>query len=195
MRPCSSILARRGVAMALGLAIVLAWTAGPVVAQVSDLQEVDRLARAGNASAARAALVTWWDAEHDSASREEQQRALWLRARLTVDPRQAIRDYQRLVVLYPGGMFTDEALFRMAQAAHALGDGEVARTHVEALVRDYPRSPVRRSAEAWLEAAGDPPPPPIRPSASHTRALAGAHTQTTPRRDRVAPRARGCPAR
>ena len=157
--------ARGSVVVMLALGAVLAWTAPPLTAQ-SGLEEVDRLARAGNAAAARATLVAWWDAEHEAASREDQQRALWLRARLTVDPEEAMRDYQRLVVLYPGGMFTDQALFRMAQAAHALGDGQRARTHVEALVRDYPGSPVRRSAEAWLEAAGDPPSPPTETAAA-----------------------------
>lgn len=149
--------------------MMLGGTTSPLAAQ-EGLEEVDRLARAGSAAAARATLVAWWDAEHDAASREDQQRALWLRARLTVDPEQAMRDYQRLVVLYPGGMFSEQALLRMAQAAHALGDGQQARTHVDALARDYPGSPVRRSAEAWLEAAGDPPPPPTETAAATSNA-------------------------
>lgn len=167
------------VAVALGFAAVIASSAAPLAAQ-NGLEEVDRLARAGNAAAARATLVAWWDTAHDAASREDQQRALWLRARLTVDPEQAMRDYQRLVVLYPGGTFTDQALFRMAQAAHALGDGQQARAHIDALARDYPGSPVRRSAEAWLEAAGDPPPPPTETAAPapapDTRGAAAAGT-------------------
>ncbi|MEX2466953.1 MAG: SPOR domain-containing protein [Gemmatimonadota bacterium] len=161
MMPVSPLVARWAAVAALALAVTLGGGVRPLAAQV-DIEEIDALARSGRATEARAALVTWWDTEHDEADRETQQRALWLRARLTVDPEQAMRDYQRLVVLYPGGMFTDQALFRLAQAAHALGDGRQARAHVEALVRDYPRSQVRRSAETWLQSAGDPPPPPQR---------------------------------
>ena len=154
---------RGGALRALVLAVAIGLSAGPGSAQ-TGLEEIDRLTREGSTAAARAALVAWWDAEHDEASRDVQQRALWLRARLTVDPEQAARDYQRLVVLYPGGTFTDQALLRLAQAAHAMGDGRQAQAHVEALVRDYPGSPVRSTAESWLEAAGDPPPPAATPS-------------------------------
>jgi hypothetical protein len=140
--------------LALG---ILAAGASQVAAQAGGLREVERLAAEGQANRARALLIAWWDGEYDRADREDQQRALWLRARLTVDPAQATRDYQRLVVLYPGGTFTDRALLRLAQAAHAMGDGVQAREHVEALARDYPGSPVRREAEEWLRSAGDPP--------------------------------------
>lgn len=167
----------RGAALrVLVLAVAIGLSAGPGSAQ-TGLEEIDQLTRAGSTAAARAALVVWWDAEHDAASRDVQQRALWLRARLTVDPEQAMRDYQRLVVLYPGGTFTDQALLRLAQAAHAMGDGRQAQAHVEALVRDYPGSPVRSTAERWLEAAGDPPPPP-----------AGTPSQAAPERAGAAPR-------
>ena len=128
-------------------------------AQTSELERVDRLAREGRANEARAALLAWWEDGYDGVGRDLQQRALWLRARLTVDPEQAMRDYQRLVVLYPAGTFTDQALFRLAQAAHALGDGAQARAHVEALARDHPGSPVRRAAETWLREAGEATPP------------------------------------
>lgn len=128
-------------------------------AQTSELERIDELAREGRTNEARSALLAWWDGGYDGVGRDLQQRALWLRARLTMDPEQAMRDYQRLVVLYPAGTFTDQALFRLAQAAHALGDGAQARAHVEALARDHPGSPVRRAAEAWLRDAGDAVPP------------------------------------
>lgn len=132
---------------------------GAAGAQTSELERIDQLAREGRANEARAQLLAWWDDGYDGVGRDLQQRALWLRARLMVDPDQAMRDYQRLVVLYPAGMFTDQALFRLAQAAHALGDGAQARAHVEALARDHPGSPVRRAAEAWLREAGEATPP------------------------------------
>lgn len=148
----------RSLLMVLALS-VLTGVVHPGHAQEPGLDEIERLARSGQASEARAELVTWWDQRYEDEGREEQQRALWLRARLTVDPEQARRDYQRLVVLYPGGSLTDQALLRLAQAAHALGDAEQARTHVDALLRDHPRSSVTRAAEEWLRSAGDPPTP------------------------------------
>lgn len=143
-----------------GLVLLGALAAPSVGAQESGLERAERLARDGRANEARAALVSWWDGAYDEAGRDDQQRALWLRARLTVSPEEAIRDYQRLVVLYPAGPYADRALFRLAQAAHAMGDGAQARAHVEALARDHPGSAVRQEAEAWLRSAGDAPPAP-----------------------------------
>ena len=144
------------------LVLLGTFTATALGAQQSGLENADRLARDGRTNEARAALVAWWDQGYDAAGRDDQQLALWLRARLTVSPEEAIRDYQRLVVLYPAGPYADRALLRLAQAAHAMGDGAQARAHVEALARDHPGSPVRREAEAWLSGAGDPPPVPAR---------------------------------
>jgi len=177
----------RVAAVALGVAVLLggAPLAEPtgrwaVVAQTTGLEAVERMAGAGRASEARLALRSWWDAEHDRASRDEQQRALWLRARLTQDPEQAVLDYQRLVVLYPGGAFADQAFFRLAQAFHALGDGARATQQIEALARDYPGSPVRSAAEQWLAAAGEPPTPPARAVAAADRAPAPAPAPVQP---------------
>lgn len=146
---------------------------GAAGAQTSELERIDQLAREGRANEARAQLLAWWDDGYEEVGRDLQQRALWLRARLTVDPDQAMRDYQRLVVLYPAGTFTDQALFRLAQAAHALGDGRQARAHVEALARDHPGSPVRRAAEAWLSEAGEAVPP-VAPERSEAAVRADA---------------------
>lgn len=149
--------------------LVMCCSASPPLAaqgQGLGLEGVEELVRLGRTEAARSLLVEWWDSDRAEASREDLQRALWLRGRLTVDPLQARLDYQRLVVLYPAGPFTDQALLRLAQAAHALGDGEGAERHVAALVRDYPNSPARRDAERWLASAGPPP----RPQALETAA-------------------------
>ena len=125
----------------------------------ATLQEIDDYARLGRAEEARAALLVWWEDSLDVASRADVQLALWLRGRLTVDPTQATRDFRRLVVEYPGGPFTDQALFRLAQAAYAQGDDEGARLHMASLSRDYPGSAVLREAEAWLLGAGSVPSP------------------------------------
>jgi hypothetical protein len=140
------------------LAIML--TAGRLAGQSESLERVDELVRMGRADEARAMLLEWWNDGRADASRRDLQRGLWLRGRLTVDPVQAELDFQRLVVLYPRGPFTPEAILRLAQAAHAMGDGEGALRHVATLVRDYPDTPAREQAEAWLRTAGPAPPPP-----------------------------------
>ena len=132
----------------------------PAQGQGSSLERVEELVRSGRTDEARELLMGWWDDDSDAASRRDLQRALWLRGRLTVDPMQAELDFQRLVVLYPRGEFTPDAILRMAQAAHEMGDEQAARAHVETLVRDYASSPVSRRAQAWLRAAGPVPAPP-----------------------------------
>jgi len=143
---------RRGV---ITLAALLL-TALSVAAQSTGLDHVEELARMGRTDEARSALEEWWGSARDDSSRQDLQRGLWLRARLTVDPTQAELDYQRLIVLYPNGSYAPQALFRLAQSAYAQGDTAVARRHVSALARDYPSSQSRTQAEAWLRAAGPP---------------------------------------
>lgn len=131
-------------------------TALPVAAQSATLDHVEELARMGRADEARTALEEWWGSARDDSSRQDLQRGLWLRARLTVDPAQAELDYQRLLVLYPNGSYAPQALFRLAQSAYAQGDTATARRNVAALARDYPSSQSRTQAEAWLRGAGPP---------------------------------------
>jgi cell division septation protein DedD len=155
-------MSRARLALMGGMLVASAWLSpapAPALAQSAALDRVEELARLGRAEEARAALSEWWDGARDDSSQRDLQRGLWLRGRLTVDPVQAELDYQRLVVLYPNGPYTPQALFRLAQAAHAHGDAEAAGRHVGALVRDYPGSTSRAEAEAWLRAAGPPPPP------------------------------------
>jgi len=130
-----------------------------VSAQSGELDAVAALVSSGRAQEARAALSAWWEVGRTGASRADAQRGLWLRGRLTEDPAQAARDYRRLMVEYPGGPFTDGALFRLAQSAYADGDGEAARALMASLVRDYPGSAVMREAETWFVGAGVPVPP------------------------------------
>jgi len=152
--------------LASGLAVGVA--AGPAGAQRSaatasdtvTLDRVDDLVQAGRTEDARATLLRWWSRVLPRASRRDVQRGLWLRARLTVDPSQAALDYQRLVVEYPGGPYSAQALFRLAQAAWESGDSAEAARDVARLARDYPGSRVGGDAEAWLTAAGPPPPAP-----------------------------------
>jgi len=158
----------------------------PLTAQEHpSLERAETLAREGRTEEARTELAAWWTQSLPSADRGERQRALWLRGRLTVDPRQAALDYQRLVIEYPGGMFSDQALFRLAQGAWVSGDPEGARRFVRRLVREYPESPARRQAEAWIRDAGPPlltlPPAEVSPdTAAGLAAAAVTDTATRP---------------
>lgn len=129
--------------------------AGPAV----TLDQIEDLTRLGRTEDARDALLRWWDASYADASRKDVQHALWLRGRLTVDPAQADLDFRRLVVEYPGGQYSDQALMRLAQSAFMAGDSAKAAETVARLEREYPGSPVGREARAWLKSAGHPPPP------------------------------------
>jgi cell division septation protein DedD len=139
------------------LVTVTATLATPVLGQ-SRLERVEQLTRLGRAEEARVELMDWWTGDRAEASRRELQRGLWLRGRLTVDPVQAELDFQRLAVLYPSGQFTADAMLRLAQSAFATGDEAAARAYVATLVRDYPRTDARETAEAWLASAGPVPP-------------------------------------
>ena len=121
----------------------------PVGAQES-LDVVDSLALAGQADEARTALESWWGNQRVGSSRRDRQRGLWLRAILTVDPRMAGLDFQRLVLEYPGGSYSDEALLRLGLIWAAEEDLPRAAAYFRTLVTDYPRSPQRRRAQEWL---------------------------------------------
>ncbi|HEX9886438.1 MAG TPA: SPOR domain-containing protein [Longimicrobiales bacterium] len=156
---------RAGVAL---VAATLAVAASPAAGQ-DGLERADALARAGRADEARAQLSAWWDSDRGSASRADLQRGIWLRALLTVEPQEASLDFQRLVVEFPGGRFSDQALLRLAQAAEAAGDPHGAADHHRVILRDYPGSPLRLDSRSWLD--------------SHEELLA-----RTPRVERPAPR-------
>lgn len=121
----------------------------PLGAQES-LDVVDSLALAGRAEEARTELESWWENQRLQSSRNDRQRGLWLRAVLTVDPLMASLDFQRLVVEYPGGSYSDEALSRLGLISAAARDLPRAAGYFQTLVTDYPRSPLRRGAEEWL---------------------------------------------
>lgn len=145
----------------LAVALVLGVGTAPLAAQQPppSLDEVEALARDGRTVEAREKLAQWWQERGLKASRRDTQRGLWLRGQLTPDAAQAQLDFRRLVVEYPGGPYSDLALLRLAQAAHASGDSATAAEQVAQLVREYPSSPVRREAEAWLATAGPVPTP------------------------------------
>lgn len=135
----------------LVMASVLVVLPGPAAAQEPTLGEVEELIRAGRADDARSTLTRWATAVEGNLSRAELQRSIWLRAILTVDPSEAALDLERLVVEFPGGPWTDEALRRLAQLAAARGDTVGAAEYYRTLVRDHPGSPERLEARRWLD--------------------------------------------
>jgi len=151
----------RRLALVVLVAAIVAPQAVVSAQDLTSLEDVEELARLGRTEEARVGLLAWWEASRPDASRRDVQRALWLRGTLTVDPAQAASDFRRLVIEYPGGPFSDYALLRLAQAAHASGDGDAARMYVGTITRDYPASPVVREAETWLAGAGPAPDPPL----------------------------------
>lgn len=139
---------RRGVGL-LSAVILAVGVAVPVGAQES-LATVDSLALAGRADEARTALDSWWLNERAGSNRRDRQHGLWLRAILTVDPHMAGLDFQRLVLEYPGGSYSDEAMLRLGLISAGAGDLPRAAGYFRTLVTDYPRSPRHRQAEEWL---------------------------------------------
>jgi len=125
---------------------------GPSEAQASsgDLSRAERLVDEGRFAQARQIVEEWWNDRQRSASRQDLQTAIWLRAVLTVDPDMADLDYRRLVVEFPGGAHSDDALLRLSRGAEARGDLAAARRYLSILIRDYPESPHRPEARALL---------------------------------------------
>lgn len=139
-------------------AVVMATAPSPSVAQEPPtLDRVEELARLGRAAEARELVAAWWEAAGPRPSRRDLQRGLWLRGSLNPDPEVASLDFRRLVIEFPGGAYSHLALFRLAQVAYAAGDSAAAAEMVAQLGREYPASPVRREAEAWLATAGPVP--------------------------------------
>lgn len=137
------------VLVAVAVLMVFA-TPGTVRAQgTGSLDQVDSLMAEGRIIQGREVLETWLDSRLASASREDRQRGIWLRGRLTVDPSMAEMDFRRLVLEYPGGPYSADALFRLGLLAELRGEGTEALDLLERLIRDYPSSPLVEDAESW----------------------------------------------
>lgn len=144
----------------MGAVILFACAVASVGAQTApSLDRSEDLARAGRTEEARAMLLRWWDLARPTASRRDLERGLWLRGRLTVDPAQADLDYRRLAIEYPGGRYSDEALLRLAQSAHARGAVDAAALAIRRLRSENPSRTVRRETEDWLARVGPLPEP------------------------------------
>lgn len=134
----------------MGIVVLLLPAAGAAQENAS-VDRVEALMAQGKIPQAREVLEEWWEARGPRVGRLERQRSLWLRARLTVDPSLAELDLRRLVLEFPGGPFSDDALLRLAQSAEARGDLQGAFRHYAALARGYPSSPHTPGAREWVE--------------------------------------------
>lgn len=157
-------------ALVAGALTLGALVPGGVVAQ-ETLDQVESLMDEARYAEARAMLQQWWTEAAPTAPRAPLQRGLWLRALLTVDPVMAEMDYRRLVVEFPGGEWSDDALLRLARGAELMGDLGAARRYLDILVQDYPGSPHRVEARALrqrlVDAPADPAPTdPVRADAA-----------------------------
>ena len=133
---------------------------GALGAQDSGLDQVERLIAEGRFASARIELQNWIDATAPEPSWADRQRGIWLRALLTIDPGMAEQDLRRLVVEYPAGPFSDRALLRLAQGAHARSEASRAVGYLRTLIRDYPSSPFvtdARTLISQIEEAGPDP--------------------------------------
>lgn len=130
------------------LAAVLIMSPTCAWAQSPDLDRVERLMAEGRFGSARSVLQGWLDASGGAAVWADRQRGMWLRGLLTVDPEMAELDLRRLVVEYPGGPFSDQALIRLSHGARAQSDDVQALEYLEVFLRDYPESPLRNEARS-----------------------------------------------
>ena len=152
----------------LSLGILFLATPGRVLAQGGvSLDQVEAYMAQGQILQARQTLEAWWNRAGVQSSRVESQRSIWLRGKLTVDPSMAELDYRRLVLEFPGGPFSDDALLRLALSAEEGGRLREADSHLKKLIQDYPSSPLRPEALRWVGAHAeavaalpeeDPPP-------------------------------------
>jgi cell division septation protein DedD len=156
------------------VAVALAAGPPPLEAQARPdggrqaLEATEAALAEGRYPEARARIEAWWQEGEAGQDRADIQKAIWLRARLTVDPEAAELLYRRLVVEFPGGEFSDQALLRLSLGARARGEVDVARRYLDILIRDYPGSPYRveaRTALAQLDGARPSAPPAAVPGA------------------------------
>lgn len=147
-------MTRAAALTSVGLLVLVA--AAPPAAAQPTLQRVEGLISDGRLSEARTLLEGWWSDGRTGADPRERQHGLWLRGRLSLEGDEAELDFRRLAVEYPGGPYSDDALLRLAQGAHAEGRLREAERQFRALLRDYPESPLRSEARSWLERFGAP---------------------------------------
>jgi hypothetical protein len=69
---------------------------------------------------------------------------LYLKALLEADAEKAVPVYQRIADEHPKSEWADDALFRLYQYSYAVGAYRTARTHLDRISGNYPKSPYAR---------------------------------------------------
>ena len=137
------------------LVCALALPGSGVAGQGLGLDEIEARAAEARLDEARLALELWWESGGDWSGRDLE-RALWLRARLTVDPEMAALDYRRLVLEFPRGPYASRARHRLEQMAEAYGEGEAERDREVLFAIELGRtSSYARAARLFDEALRD----------------------------------------
>jgi ATP/maltotriose-dependent transcriptional regulator MalT len=112
----------------------------------------------GAFSQAREAVLELWAAEGDALRGDARASALFLKAVLSLDARDAETDLTRITVEHPFSPDADAALLRLALLRLERGDSAAAVRLLGRLESDYPQSPLLAAAERWRRGiALDPP--------------------------------------
>lgn len=146
---------RYGVFSALLAGCVFAMSPAAGVGQVSALRQVDDLASDGRIGEARQRLLAWWDANEDAAAPAGFEQALWLRARLTVDPDITQEDLARIIEGFPDGEYVAPSRYRLALLAEARGDRSQAESRLRELLREHPNTALRVEVRDLLDSFTD----------------------------------------
>jgi hypothetical protein len=136
----------------------------PSAERAALLDAVESALRQADFNGARALLRSWQEGGARGAAHVDRERGLWLEARLEVDPERAEPLYRRIVLEYPGGRWSDQSLHHLALLAEGRGDGASRDRWLQALVRDYPASPLREGARRRLESVAPPAVPAAAPT-------------------------------
>ncbi len=122
-------------------------------AQESLLDQVEQLADRGETPAARDILGRWEREYLPQASRDDQARAWFLKARLEEDASQAELLYLRVVVEGSSSRYADDALLRLGQYKYTASEPSKAIDYLARLRRDYPTSEHGPTALLWIARA------------------------------------------
>jgi cell division septation protein DedD len=154
--PPSRALARRAAVRCVTAALLVMAAALPADARRQAdgrLDAVDAAIASGRFTEARTLLDAWNRQFGDAAAgapAAERARGLYLRARLTTNPQQAVDAYLAVVLAHPSAAVAPLALLRLSQGLLATGDAGRAIGYLERLSNDYPGTDARADGQLWL---------------------------------------------
>jgi TolA-binding protein len=125
-------------------------------AQDATLDRVHGLIATGRFTDAESTLAQWERSYRDprsAASAADRAHAVFLRALLTSDARQAQDMFVSIVLSYPSSPVAPQALLRLGQSLFTQGETRRAVAYLERLRSDYPGAPARAAGMLWLARA------------------------------------------